>query len=166
MNQGIAFAADNWTMGDKGWQYDSEKPKLTVDPTQLPPHLQLFELDGGTQWAINPGDDKTEIRSQIEHHMPFQPMFLCYFYTEDAPAAFAGNIGQYALNEGLMRYNGATWFEELYTQVDSKYFYIKHRVLYSGFGGADTSYGSQYKFRVRLEIIARKAVYTGGSLIG
>jgi len=163
---GIAFAADNRSMQDGNWQYDSTKPKLAVDPNADPSHLKIFELDGGQQYPIVFNDDKSEILFQIKHKMPWPPMYLCYFYTEDAPSAQAVTIGRYQLNYALMRVNGNTWFEELYTQVDDTYFYIKHRVLYNGSNvGAQTSYGNQFKFRVRMEIIARKAVFLGGSAL-
>lgn len=160
---GVAFAADNRTMQDNDWAYRSDKPKLTVDGNANPPHLKPFELAGGTQFSIVHGDLKQETLMQFEHHLPWPPMFLCYFFTENVPSAFAANIGQYLLNQAQMRYNGDTWFEWLQASVDAKYFYIKHYVQYNGGTdvGAQTSYGSQYQFRVRLEIIARKATFTG-----
>lgn len=161
---GVAFASENRSMQDKDWQYRSDKSKLTVDPNQHPSHLQLFDQDGGTQWSISHGDSRLEILYRQKHNMPWPPMFLCYFFTADAPAASVGLIGLYALNQGLMRFNGDTWFEELYTEVDDTWFYIKHHVAYNGGVdiGAQVANGSAFKFRIRLEIIARKAVFLGG----
>jgi hypothetical protein len=159
MSQGIAFAADNRSMQDGHWQYESDKPKLTVDPTPKPPHLQLFELSGGTPLSMPDGFLKQETLVAFKHGFKFPPMFLCYFFTENAPALFAANIGQYTLNRGQMRYNALPWSEWLQASVDDTWFYIKH--FAQNTGAPDTSYGSQYQFRVRLEIIARKAVFTG-----
>lgn len=161
-NMGIAFAADRHGMEDRRWQYDTGKPKLTVDPDQLPPHLRIIDdFLGGTQWSVPAGSTNQEVLLEFEHHLPYPPMFLCYFFTRDAAALFAANIGQYTLNYGLMRYNALPWSEELYAKVDSKYFRIYHHVDNTIGGGTITAYGSQYKFRIRLEIIARPAVNLG-----
>lgn len=164
---GIAVAADRKSMQDRDWQNDTRKEKWTVDLDHDPAHLQIIEtLPGGTKVTANTSSNTnfSETLFALKHGMPFPPAFLCYFYIKDVPAGFSGNAGQYQQNRATMLTNSVGVGEEgLWAEVDDEYFYIKHFVETYAFGAnADhTFYGSDYKFRVRFELLNKKAYYTG-----
>jgi len=155
---GIASAGDRRNMQDGGWKNDTRKVKLAVNLDRTPPHLQILEdFSGGTQWVVNlaSATDLEEILFEMKHGLPFKPKVLCYFKTIDTPIALAALIGQYQQTYATMLTNafpnGEEWLE---ATADAENFYIKHKVSVPGFGtGAYTYYGSDYKFRVRFEIL-------------
>ena len=161
---GIGIAADNKSMQDGRWKFDSRKKKLTVDIEAVPKHLDLFTINGGTKWVLNPGDVRSEILFQVEHHMLFPPKFLFFALVTDVPSGFAPLIGFYFSNLAFLRTNNFPVGDEyVYADVDEKYFNIKH-VAYGGgiaTGTTITAYGSDYKFRVRYEILNQKAIFMG-----
>lgn len=164
MSFGIAFAQQNRSMQDRAWQYDTNRPKLTVDPRDG--YLQIQELTGGTPWTINPADKKSEILFQFQHDLPWPPAFLCYFYIEDAPSARASFVNLYSGDVAWMETDDVQWDEVVAASVDENYFYIKHFANYQAGSGAVTTWGNQYKFRVRFEIMDHQAVYTGQDVTG
>lgn len=161
MSFGIAFAQQNRSMQDRNWQYDTNRPKLTVDPREG--FLAVFEQLGGTEWSLAPGDSKVEILFQLQHNMPWPPEFLCYFYIEDAPSDHASSVNRYSSDMAFMATDSVILQEAIAASVDDDYFYIKHFASIPSFslGGDQTAYGSQYKFRIRYEIMDHPAVYTG-----
>lgn len=163
---GLAAAADDKSMEDGNWKYDTRLKKLTVDLEANPKHLDVFEMNGGTKWVMNQTieDSRLETLFEIEHGMPFPPEFLCYFYTYDAPAARSGMIGRYSFQRAFMLYNAIALGEEgMYAEVDETHFRIVHYADTFAFGsGSTTMYGSDFKFRVRYELLNQRAVYLGG----
>lgn len=167
---GMAVAEDNKSMQDHEWRNDSRKTKWAVDLDRKPSHVQILDnLPGGTKWTlgVDSGTKLVETLFVMEHKMPFPPKFLCYFYTKDAPAALAaGVLGMYTQNRAFMMTNSVGIGEEgCYCEVDDKYFYIKHFVDASSVGTAgntQTFYGSDFKFRVRFELLNQRAYYKGG----
>lgn len=160
---GLAIAADNKTMADGGWKFDSRKKKLTVDVNATPSHAQVIEtLSGGTKFVLNAATTTSseETLFRMEHKMPFRPKVLCYFYVKDAPIAFADSITYYEFNTALMLYNAvALGGEKLYAETDEKYFFINHRAETYGFGSGNTTfYGSDYKYRVKFEILNQRSL--------
>lgn len=158
-NVGIGVAAERRSMQDGDWKNDTRKTKLTVSIDKDPSHLQIIEeLSGGTKWTVDlaASAEFTETLFRIEHGLPFTPKFLCYFKCTDAPIALAGNIGQYQQTYATMLTNsfpiGEEWLE---AGTDETYFYIIHRVssTLALSSGDYTFYGSDYKFRVRFEIL-------------
>lgn len=158
---GIAIAEENKSMRDGEWQWDSRKVKLTVDTQQDPPHLKIIEMDGGTKWAMTAGQDREEILYEIEHKMPFKPKFLAYFYYLDVPTGFSLAIGKYDNQQADIVVNAFGYGTEyLIAEVTDKFFRIKHTAH------ADTTltaHGSDFKFRIKYEIMNVKALYTGPS---
>lgn len=162
---GVAFANDDKDMREHSWKYDSRKPKWTVDVKAVPPHLDVFELNGGTKYTRNSAGSSyiEETLFQIEHKMPWPPQFLAFFYTLDTPTGLGSLIGTYTQDHAFMLTNTpATGEEGLYAQVDDTYFYIKHFVETFGLGvGNNTFYGSDYLFRFRYELLNQRAFYLG-----
>lgn len=169
---GIAIAADRQTMRDGRWQNDTRKKKWTVDVEHDPPHLQIIGdpdkgevFDGGTKFTLDKGSSVylEETLFTIKHGMPFPPAFLCYFYTRDAPSGLSAIIGQYQQNRATMLTNAVGVGQEgLFAGVNDTHFYIKHFVETFGLGsGNHTFYGSDFKFRVRFELLNQRAYYTG-----
>jgi len=167
---GIAVAEGSKDMREHDWINDTRKSKLAIDIDARPSHLQVLDnLPGGTKLTL-PVDavySFVETLFVMEHHMPFAPEMLCYFYTKDAPAALAAaTIGMYTQNHAFMLTNAVGIGEEgLYSEVDDKYFYIKHFIDVPGIGTAgntNTFYGSDFKFRVRFELLNVPALYKGG----
>ena len=158
---GIAIAQEDHGMEDGRWKFDSRRKKVTVDVHTTPKHLDVFNnFSGGTKWAMSPNTVYEEELFKIEHEMPWPPKFLCYFYILDTPVGFAALIGQYDINRTFQLVNAfPNGTERLYAKVDEKYFYIMHRAD----NGANslTAYGSDYKYRVRYEIMNQKALFTG-----
>lgn len=160
---GIGIAADRQSMQDGNWKNDTRKVKLTVSIGKTPAHLQVLDsFSGGSKWVTDLAQVVAleETLFQIEHKLPFKPKFLCYFKCTDSPAPFNMNIGQYQQNIATMLTNsfpiGNEWLE---AGSDEKYFFIKHKMSQSGAGiGSNTYYGSDYKFRVRFEILNIKAL--------
>lgn len=162
---GMAFAAENRSMADKGWKYDSRKKKWTVDTKQKPSHLDVIELRGGSKWVMDKAlvAYQEEVLFKIEHHMPFKPKVLVYFYTVDAATGWSQLIGTYTINHAYMLTNAVTTGEEgLFPFVDETYFYIKHFAETFGFGvGNNTFFGDDYKFRIRYEILNQETFWPG-----
>lgn len=160
---GVAFAEDGKDMADGKWHFDSRKPKWTVDIKATPPHLKVFPMDGGTKWTIGPTPAyMEEVLFSVEHHMLFPPEFLCFFYITDAPAGHAVEIGHYTSNQSFMNYNNITLGAEgLFAFVDDKYFYIKHYAETYINPTTSTFDGSDFKFRVRYELLNQPAIYLG-----
>lgn len=164
---GMAVSKSNKDMREHEWLNDTSKVKWTIDLDRDPKHVQILEnFPGGTIWTGNTGEEAHFIETlfQMKHNMPFPPKFLCFFYTQDAPAALSGTIGQYSMNHAFMLTNAIGIGEEgLYCEVDDEFFYIKHFVDTFAYGSGDyTFYGSQFKFRVRFELLNQRAYYTGG----
>lgn len=163
-NFGVAFSGDDKTMRDKEWKYDSRKSKWTVDIKANPPHLKLFEMNGGNNLPLNLGAVQyfEEILFEMEHKMPWPPAFLCFFYVIDAPGGFSSRIGQYSQSNTIMEFNAAQYQEGLYAKVDSKYFRIYHYTDSFGFGAGTKNFSSSsWKFRIRFELLNQRAIYLG-----
>lgn len=165
-NFGMAVSDSRHDMHEHEWINDTSKVKWTVDLDRDPKHVQIIDnLPGGTKWVMDNAvaQSKVETLFAMKHGMPFPPKFLCYFYTKDAPSGFSGAIGQYMINHAFMLVNAVSIGEEgLYCEVDDTYFYIKHFADSFGFGtGNNTYYGSDYKFRVRFELLNQPAYYKG-----
>lgn len=162
---GIAFASPDRDMGDGEWAYDSRKKKWTVDLEATPEHLKLFTLSGGTKWVIDTAteDYREEIIFQIEHKMPFPPRFVCFFYIVDAASGFSELIGNFTSDRAPMLYNSIFIGEEgLFAGVDDTHFFIKHFAETFGFGSGNHTFGgSDYRFRVRYELLNQEAFYLG-----
>lgn len=162
---GIAFSRDDKSMQDKDWKYDSRKPKWTVDPKADPPHLDLFEMDGGTKYTppLDTPFVVEEVLFEIEHHMPFPPLFFCYFYVIASGGLMP--VGCFTLNRVIMYESFAAGTEMLYAKVDDTHFRIIHLVdAYVDsfvFPGGFTFTGSDYLFRIRYELINKPAFYLG-----
>ncbi len=164
---GMAVSDGRKDMNEHDWLNDTSKVKWTVDLDRDPKHVQILDnFPGGTKLTLDSAVEThfVETLFALKHGMPFPPKFLCYFYTKDAPGGFAGMIGGYTLNHAFMLTNLVGVGEEgLYCEVDDTYFYIKHFVDTFAFGtGTNTFYGSDYKFRVRFELLNQKAFYKGG----
>lgn len=165
---GMAVSNGNRDMNEHDWLNDTSRVKWTVDLDRDPKHVQILDnFPGGTKWTGQPGVNQSYVETlfAMKHGMPFAPKFLAYFYTKDAPSGFSGIIGQYTLNQAYMLINSVgLGTEGLYAEVDDTYFYIKHFVDSAIFGGgsAFTFYGSDYKFRIRFELLNQKAFYKGG----
>ncbi len=164
---GMAVAAEGKSMQDGGWLNDTRKPKWTVDIERDPPHLQVLDnFPGGTKYTLNSAQANSIVETlfAMKHNMPFPPQFLCFFYTIDAPSGFANALGRYTQNKAFMVFNAIGLGEEgLYAEVDDEYFYIKHFVDTFAFGsGTNTFYGSDFKFRIRFELLNQPAFFLGG----
>lgn len=162
---GLAIADENKNMQDGHWKFDSRKKKWTVNLNANPPHVKIFQMDGGTKYVLNAAASSysEEVLFQIEHHMPWPPKVLCFFFFLDAPLGFAGNIGYYSFSIASMLINNpGAGGEGLFAFVDDKYFYIKHYAETYGVGSGNTTfYGSDYKFRIKFEILNQKALFLG-----
>lgn len=165
---GIAFAEDNKDMSDGRWRFDSRKPKWAVDVKVDPPRLRIVTMDGGTKFVLQqpPATPNTAIETlfQQEHKMPFPPAFLCFFYVTDVPPGHSADVGKYQNNILDMNYNNISLGQEaLFATVDDTNFYIKHAAKTNvDFGqGPSTFSGSDFKVRLRFEILNLRAVYLG-----
>jgi hypothetical protein len=163
-NPGIGIAQPNRDMRDGKWLNDSRLPKLLIDLDKDPPHVDVIEtLAGGTKWFVGAGQVKQyeETLFEIEHKLPFKPTFYCYFYTKDVPSGFSASIGQYTFQHAFMLSNAIGLGEEgLYAGVTDTTFYIKHFLNANPLSDT-TFYGSDFKYRIRFELINREALYTG-----
>lgn len=164
---GMAVAADRHSMQDGNWLNDTRKPKWSVDVEADPSHLRVLDdFPGGTKFTLTKGASAVaeETLFAIKHKMPWSPQVLCFFYTKDAPAGSANQIGTYTLNTGYMFYDvsGGIGREVLFADVDEEYFYIKHRAETMAYGsGTHTFSGSDYKFRVRFMILNHPRLGSG-----
>lgn len=162
---GIAIAANGKSMQSGNWKFDSRKKKWTVDLQADPPHVKLFEMNGGTKFVLDSSLtlNSEEILFKVEHKMPWPPKFLCYFFYIDAPLGFADSIGYYGFNNAFMLVNNIeAGGEGLYAEVDDTYFYIKHYAETYGVGSGNTTfYGSDYNFRIKFELLNQKAMFLG-----
>lgn len=163
---GIAVSNGTKDMHEHDWLNDSSKRKWTVDLDRDPKHVQILDdFPGGTKWTVPASTTVSYVETlfAMKHGMPFPPKFLCYFYTKDAPSGLSVNIGQYTMNHAFMLTNAVGVGEEgLYCEVDDTYFYIKHFVdAATSSGGGFTFYGSDYKFRIRFELLNQRAYYLG-----
>lgn len=162
---GLAIAAGGKNMQSGEWKFDSRKKKWTVDLQANPSHVKLFEMNGGTKFVLNAGltQSSEEVLFQMEHKMPWPPKFLCYFFYIDAPLGFADSIGYYSFsNASMLINNPGAGGEGLYAQVDNENFYIRHYAETYGIGSGNTTfYGSDYKFRVKFELLNQKAMFLG-----
>lgn len=72
-------------------EYDSRNSKLTTDTKPEPPHLDVFERDGGTRVTLAPGESYKETLETFTHRMPFQPLCFMYFYQVESPTNYGGD---------------------------------------------------------------------------
>lgn len=164
-NPGIGIAQPNRDMRDGKWLNDSRMGKLLIDLDKDPSHVQILDnLPAGTKWFVAAGQVKQyeETLFSMPHGLPFKPTFYCYFYTKDAPPGFSSSIGQYTFQHAFMLSNAIGLGEEgLYAGVDDDgNFFIKHFLNANPIDNT-TFYGSDFKYRVRFEIINRPALYLG-----
>lgn len=159
---GIGIASSRGSMEDLDWSWDSRRKKMAVDLKELPPHLDLIEIDGGTPWVLNNGERREETVFEIEHKMPFPPKVLTYFYLYDAPYDRASLIGAHSEGIAPMVFNafgfGSEW---LSAEVDEKYFKIRHKAVSQAAGAQ--FFGRAFKYRLRYEITNLKHISSRAS---
>lgn len=141
-------------------QYDSRKKKLIVDPRTDPVHLRVFERDGGTRITLDPGESYQETLLTIPHRMPYEPMFLSYYYCIDTPddGSFSGIGDKYGINQIQMVYNCISCGDDtLQSEIDDTNFRIE-RYVNGPYSGDDpyTFKADEYLFRIRYMIIAQE----------
>lgn len=165
MSVGVAIAGPRSSMQEGRWSWDSRLKKMTVSLRSKPPHLNMFELDGGSQWlAANTPNNTTrkETLFQIEHNMLYPPRVLCYFYCYDAPVAYLSLLGTYTSEMAPMVLNNPSWgYEYLYAEVDEKYFRVVHEARRQLAANTWAAYGSQFKYRFKYMITNLKHTRNG-----
>lgn len=166
MSVGMAIASPRGEMNEGRWSWDSNKKKMTVNLQSDPKHLDVIEIDGGSQWGsstIANGQTRTEEILKIKHDMPFKPRVLSYFYCYDAPAGRQGILGNYMAEWAPMVFNAVGYgSEELFIRVDEEYLYVMHRATRSTTSSSWQAFGSQFKFRFRYMITNLKHTKDGG----
>ena len=151
--------------------YDSRKYKYAVDTNAGEPHFQLLEdFSGGTKFVLPQEVIETEeVLLRVRHNMPFKPHYVCWIAQTVLPTELSsGYAKQFSLNRSFMLYNAiGLGEEELYTDIDETYFYIKHKAQRFGFGdpGNHTFYGSDYKFQIRFMIFGIPSYIIDGGVV-
>lgn len=168
---GLVIASEEGSL-TRNQLYDSNKPKLTMDPKPNPPHFDLIDnLPAGTRWTLaNEDVSKEEVLFQVKHNLPFTPMFISYFYPVVVPEDRQSGVArQYSINQALMLFNAVGLGEErLYADADDTYFYIKHKAQRWGWSGGVanyTFYGNQFEYRVRYMIFNQPTFILEGGII-
>lgn len=135
-------------------QYDSRKAKLTVDPGQDPPHLDVFEQVGGTAWVVSPGQYREEVLFEMAHQMKFYP--LATFYFEEA-ASPTGGEGWYSQNLAYMSLSaGFTDGVSVQPSADKKKVQIIHWSQNNSGTNSFTSKADQYLYRIKYMIFNQR----------
>lgn len=168
-NYGLVIANESGDL-ENNQIYDSRKAKLTLDPKPEPPHFDvLTDFGAGTKFVIDNADTaiRTEVLFQIEHGLPFTPMYSAFFLATTTPPDYVGRKDLYSLNKALILYNAIGLGEEMiYAEADETYFYIKHAAQRFGYGdpGNYTFFGSDFKFRIRYMIFNQPTFLIPGGI--
>lgn len=160
---GMAFSQPGKSMQDGEWMYDSRKPKWTVELDSEDPHLKIFEVDGGTKWSLttDPPQYREEVLFRVRHKMPYPPAFVCFINVIDVPPESPISIGRYSYNVCPVYYTGQAT-EGIFARVDEEFFSIIHFAETYPLGSDTINFfGSDFKFRIRYEILNQKALYLG-----
>jgi len=153
-NRGFFIAEDGETVSSGNLKFDTSKPHLLTNLRMDPPHLDILETNGGTNFVMGSWpSSNSETLFTTPHHLPYTPELLIYFYsisyggsTTDPKAA------TYYADRFLYSY-GALWTDILYAEVDETNFYIKH-YMENYWGSGQTSDANSWEIRIKYYILS------------
>jgi len=133
--------------------YRSDRPRLQVDLTRDPAHMQIIEsMIGGTALVAATDDTVyTEILLTIPHGLPYCPEAMAFFFVKskngnsiDPPAS--------AYYGGIFYFSGTgAYTDAIYLVADETNVYLKHSIS-TPFGSPVTSDADDHILRVKLYI--------------
>jgi hypothetical protein len=138
MTTGIIFSNNGIENGK--FEYDSRKQKVIMNLKQVPKHVDVIEMDGGTVPHSTSTSGSlslvlSEVLFRIEHNMPFKPRVEGFFDVTEQGKIHGGvldnspgpGVGAYYRNWLPLITNAFGYGEEqIVMEIDSVYITVKH----------------------------------------
>ena len=147
MSHGLLIPGNDKDIDSRNLWYDSRNTRMNIALDRDPPHLQLLKIGGGTALSCGLGPTTvTETLFTMEHHLPYKPRVLVYFYSDQiSPPAYAVGTLYYGAIGPIEDYVG-------YVVTDTT-FSIVHTLLSWG-GLSYTSTAPSFKLQIKYMIFS------------
>lgn len=147
MSHGIVVPGRDKDMEASNLWYDSRRTRLQIALDRDPPHLQLLKTGGGTALSCGLAPTVvTETLFTMEHHLPYKPRVLVYFFAD--PVANAG----YGVGRLFYDVGGAIEDSVGYVVTDTTFSIVHTLTSYGGL--AYTSTAPSKKLQIKYMIFS------------
>lgn len=165
-NRGFFIANDGKGVSSGDLKFDTSRPHLSASLKMDPPHLDILETVGGTNFVLGAAPtSRSETLFTTPHKLPYTPELLIYYYAvsynNDPNHA---NAGVYYVDRFLYGYS-ASYTDILYAEVDGTNFYIKH-YMENYFSSGQTSTAANWLIRVKYYILSNDSGVTSYNTSG